>query len=228
MAGKPVLIEDQLFSTLETTIGRMQKSPRILMVDTIGFVDNLPSVLLDAFNSTIKESTRCDLVLLIIDANDRKEEFIRKLKTTLKELEAHQDYFNFEQIQTILTKSDLVSKEKLNQLSEIITTYNLEPPLNTSCIDKKGIEQLREVILSKLYGIPFSIDISPPTKNHHISQTAIIAHMHELGHVISKTKLNMLGVIRIIMWVDTAVLNRYLSKSVEQIIISKQIEEVMV
>ena len=228
MAGKPVLIEDQLFSTLETTIGRMQKSPRILMVDTIGFVDNLPSILLDAFNSTIKESTRCDLILLIIDANDKKEEFIRKLKTTLRELESHQDYFNFKQLQTVITKSDLVSKEKLEQLSKIITTYNLEQPLHTSSIDKKGIDQLRMMILSKLYGEPVSIDISPPTENHHKSQAAIIAHMHELGHVISKTKLNMLGRIRIIMWVDGAVLNRYLSKSGEQILISKHVEEAIV
>ena len=65
-------------------------------------------------------------------------------------------------------------------------------------------------------------------ENHHKSQSAIIAHMYELGHVISETKLNMLGVIRIIMWVDIAVLNRYLSKSREQIIISKQIKEVIV
>ena len=64
MAGKPVLIENQLFSTLETTIGRMQKSPRILMVDTIGFVDNLPTVLLDSFNSTIKESIISDLYFI--------------------------------------------------------------------------------------------------------------------------------------------------------------------
>ena len=221
MAGKPVLIEDQLFSTLETTIGRMQKSPRILMVDTIGFVDNLPSVLLDAFNSTIRESTRCNLILLIIDANDSKKEFIRKLNTTLRELETHQDIFNFKQLQTVLTKSDLVTKTKLEQLSEIVTRNNLNSPISTSSIDRMGIEQLRKVILSKLYDDPITIDILPPSKDNHKPQSAIIAHMHELGHVINETKLNMLDIIRITMWVDNGVLNRYLSKSTEQITISK-------
>ena len=41
LSGKSVLVEDQLFSTLETTVGRMEKSPRILLVDTIGFIDNI-------------------------------------------------------------------------------------------------------------------------------------------------------------------------------------------
>ena len=35
LSGKEVLVEDQLFSTLETTVGRMEKSPRILLADTI-------------------------------------------------------------------------------------------------------------------------------------------------------------------------------------------------
>lgn len=220
MAGKPVLIEDQLFSTLETTIGRMQKSPRILMVDTIGFVDNLPTVLLDAFNSTIKESTMCDIILLIIDSGDEKHEFVRKLETTLRELESQKDQFEFKQLQTVLTKSDLVSFEKLDQLSDIIRSYGLEPPVCTSSIDKRGVVKLRDVVLSKLFDTPTFIDVLPPTENHHISQLAIIAQLYGLGHVIKETKLDTLGAIRITLWVDDALLNRYLSKSNNQIIIS--------
>ena len=39
LSGKAVLIRDQVFSTLETTVGRMENKPRILMVDTIGFIE---------------------------------------------------------------------------------------------------------------------------------------------------------------------------------------------
>lgn len=228
MAGKPVLIENQLFSTLETTIGRMQKSPRILMVDTIGFVDNLPTVLLDAFNSTIKESTMCNLILLIIDSNDEKNEFRRKLETTLRELEAQKEHFDFKQLQTVLTKTDLVSNEKLNQLSEIITDYDLDAPICTSSHNKNGLIKLRQIILSRLYGMPISIDILLPTENNHLPQSAIIAHMYELGHIINETKIEASDVIRITLWVDDAVLNRYLSKSNNQIIIKKETKEVLV
>ncbi len=217
MAGKPVLIENQLFSTLETTIGRMQKSPRILMVDTIGFVDNLPTILLDAFNSTIKESTMCNLILLIIDSNDSKNEFIRKLETTLRELEAQKENLNFKQIQPVLTKSDLVNNEKLNHLSKIIMQKGLEKPVITSSLDNFGIIKLREVILSRLFESPKTITILPPTENCHLSQLAIIAHLHDLGHIISETKLDTVEDIQITMWVDGVVLNQYLAKSNKQI-----------
>ena len=228
MAGKPVLIENQLFSTLETTIGRMQKSPRILMVDTIGFVDNLPTVLLDAFNSTIKESVISDLILLIIDGSDEKNEFIRKLETTLRELEAQKDNFNFDKLQTVITKCDLVTEQKLNELCEVIKKYDLSVPIKTSSVEKIGVLKLRNTILSRLFGKPISIDILPPTENNHDSQSAIIANLYDLGHIIKETKIHTLDIIRITLWVDDALLNRYLSKINNQVIISENITEVSV
>ena len=228
MAGKPVLIENQLFSTLETTIGRMQKSPRILMVDTIGFVDNLPTVLLDAFNSTIKESIICDLILLIIDGNDEKNEFIRKLETTLRELEAQKDHFDFNKLQTVITKCDLVTEQKLNELCDLVKRYDLSIPIKTSSVEKSGVLKLRNTILSRLYGKPISVDILPPIENYHDSQSAIIANLYNLGHIIKETKIDTLDVIRITLWVDNTVLNRYLSKKNNQVIISDSTNEVLV
>lgn len=219
MAGKPVLIEDQLFSTLETTIGRMQKSPRILMVDTIGFIDNLPTILLDAFKSTIKESITCDLVLLIIDASDNKKEFIRKLETTLKELESHEENFDYNQIQPVLTKSDLVNDKKIKSLSEVIINYDLEKPIITSSANNLGIEKLRNVILLKLFDKPKTVIIQPPTENNHISQLAIISHLHKLGYIISETKIDTIGQIQVVMWADRVALIRYALKSNNQLII---------
>ena len=74
--------------------------------------------------------------------------------------------------------------------------------------------------------MPRTIDILPPTENYHLPQSAIIAHMYELGHIINETKIEASDVIRITLWVDDAVLNRYLSKSNNQIIIKKQTKEV--
>ncbi len=67
LSGKEVLVEDKLFSTLETTVGRMLASPRILLADTIGFIDRVPAELLDAFKATLSESLECDLLLLLAD-----------------------------------------------------------------------------------------------------------------------------------------------------------------
>ena len=217
MAGKPVLIQNQLFSTLETTIGRMQKSPRILMVDTIGFVDNLPTILLDAFKSTIKESISCDLILLVVDISDSKKEFKRKLQTTLTELESHKENFNLNLIQPVLTKCDLVNEKKVLSFSEALLNYNLKEPIITSSVSNHGIELLREVILTKLFQKPKTVSILPPTENNHISQLAIISHLHELGYIISETKIDTRGEIQVIMWVDDVALIRYAAKSNNQL-----------
>ena len=85
LCGKPVLVEDRYFSTLETTVGRMQFSPRILLVDTIGFIDEIPSDLLDAFSATLQESIDCDLLLLLLDASDSIPELIRKFETSRRD-----------------------------------------------------------------------------------------------------------------------------------------------
>ena len=64
LSGKEVLVEDKLFSTLETTVGRMAASPRVLLADTIGFIDQIPNATLDAFRATLAEALECDLLLL--------------------------------------------------------------------------------------------------------------------------------------------------------------------
>ena len=91
LSGKQVLVKDRLFSTLETTIGRMQASPRLLLVDTIGFIEQLPSDLLDAFSATLMESLECDLLLLLADASDSPAEISRRLKTCQRELSDRMD-----------------------------------------------------------------------------------------------------------------------------------------
>ena len=65
-------------------------------------------------------------------------------------------------------------------------------------------------------------------QNHHSSQSAIIANLHELGHIIKETKIDTLDTLRVTLWVDDAVLNRYLSKKGNQIIISEKTSEVVV
>ena len=73
LSGKSVLVEDRLFSTLETTVGRMEASPRVLLADTIGFIDALPSETLEAFRATLAEALECDLLLLMADASDNED-----------------------------------------------------------------------------------------------------------------------------------------------------------
>lgn len=86
LTDRKVLVENKLFSTLSTTTGKMKDSNgtkvKILLTDTVGFIDELPPYLVQAFRSTLEEVLSADLVILVIDSSDTDEEFVRKLKVS--------------------------------------------------------------------------------------------------------------------------------------------------
>jgi GTP-binding protein HflX len=75
-----VAVKDQPFTTLSPTTRALEmKGRRILLTDTVGFIDDLPHFLIKAFASTLAEISRADLVLLVADASDPLEILRRKL-----------------------------------------------------------------------------------------------------------------------------------------------------
>ena len=65
------LTEDQLFSTVDPTVRRLElASGPALISDTVGFVRNLPHELVEAFRSTLEQITEADLLLHVVDASD--------------------------------------------------------------------------------------------------------------------------------------------------------------
>jgi len=65
------LTEDQLFSTLDPTVRRLElPAGPVLISDTVGFVRNLPHELVEAFRSTLEQISEADLLLHVVDASD--------------------------------------------------------------------------------------------------------------------------------------------------------------
>jgi GTP-binding protein HflX len=66
-----VVVEDQLFSTLDPTTRRLRLpgGETVLLSDTVGFVRRLPHELVEAFRSTLEEVTEADLLLHVVDAS---------------------------------------------------------------------------------------------------------------------------------------------------------------
>ncbi len=64
-----VLVEDQLFATLDPTVRRLRlpSGRMVLLADTVGFIRKLPHHLVDAFQSTFEEVAASDLLCHIID-----------------------------------------------------------------------------------------------------------------------------------------------------------------
>jgi GTP-binding protein HflX len=74
LTGSDVLVEDKLFATLGTTVRAVTPAtvPRILVADTIGFIENLPHELIASFRATLDEARDADLLLIVIDAADAR------------------------------------------------------------------------------------------------------------------------------------------------------------
>jgi GTPase len=72
LTDSDVLVQDQLFATLDTTIRQLQPptKPAILVSDTVGFIRKLPHDLVASFRSTLEEARGAALLLHVIDASD--------------------------------------------------------------------------------------------------------------------------------------------------------------
>ncbi len=72
LTGSEVLVADQLFATLDTTVRALQPEtrPRVLVSDTVGFIQKLPHDLVASFRSTLDEALEASLLLYVVDASD--------------------------------------------------------------------------------------------------------------------------------------------------------------
>ena len=75
-----VYVADQLFATLDPTLRRVELSNQqsIILVDTVGFIRDLPHDLVEAFKATLQETAEADLILHVIDSNDDQRDMYRQ------------------------------------------------------------------------------------------------------------------------------------------------------
>ena len=91
LTGADVLVKDQLFATLDPIMRRLDlpEGAPIILVDTVGFIKELPHELVAAFRATLQEAKEADLILHIIDGSDpNRWQRIKQVNNVLKQLEA--------------------------------------------------------------------------------------------------------------------------------------------
>ena len=84
-------VADKLFSTLDPFVRRVRLAggAAVLFTDTVGFIRNLPPVLVTAFRATLEEITAADLIVLLADATSgRFEEDLAVVEETLASIGA--------------------------------------------------------------------------------------------------------------------------------------------
>jgi GTP-binding protein HflX len=112
-----VLVEDQLFATLDATTRRLElpDGRSVTLTDTVGFINKLPHGLIEAFKSTLDEVREADLLLHIVDASHANADSqIQSVNVVLDEIGAA------ERPQVIAyNKTDLLPPEEAMRLAAL-------------------------------------------------------------------------------------------------------------
>lgn len=76
LTGAGVYVQDELFATLDPTtrVVDLEEGRRITLTDTVGFIQKLPTTLVESFKSTLAEVRAADLILNVVDASDPNSE----------------------------------------------------------------------------------------------------------------------------------------------------------
>jgi len=85
LTGSEVLAENKLFATLDTTVRKLKLEEfDVMLVDTVGFIKNIPTTLIEAFASTLEAAVDSDINLILVDSTD---DWRTQLDTTIKMLD---------------------------------------------------------------------------------------------------------------------------------------------
>ncbi|WP_423189113.1 GTPase HflX [Alkalibacterium sp. f15] len=142
--------KDQLFATLDPLTRKFElpSGMQVTMTDTVGFIQDLPTQLIEAFKSTLEESMDVDLLLHVIDAS--ADNLITQEQTVLSLL----NELDMEEIPTlnVYNKKDLVDGP---------VKSTLYPNIIVSAYDNEDMETLKERVETEMKKImkPYRLEI---------------------------------------------------------------------
>lgn len=114
LTGARVYARDELFATLDPTTRTMElaEGRKITLTDTVGFIQKLPTMLVEAFKSTLAEVRAADLILLMVDASDENaSREVNAVREVLREIGANEIPYVL-----VFNKCDLLDSDGLQSL----------------------------------------------------------------------------------------------------------------
>lgn len=134
LTASNVYVQNELFATLDPTARRFTiEDIEFLLVDTVGFLQDLPHNLIESFKSTLESALHCDLALIVCDAMGEYDMQLETTLSTLQEMNFNSPYL------VVMNKS-----ENISDLS--VLPYGSIP---ISAKENLGIENLKREILKK-------------------------------------------------------------------------------
>jgi GTP-binding protein HflX len=174
LTNADVYVADQLFATLDPTTRRVDLpgGREALFTDTVGFIQKLPTTLVEAFRATLEEISEADLLLHVVDVTHPfAEAQAEAVHDTLAEIEA--DHIP---MLTVLNKIDRLRDPGRAQE----TLDEFDGAVALSALKGLGLEELLEAVGKKLYELLTPIHVMLPYE-----EGALIALFHAQGQVES-------------------------------------------
>ena len=187
LVGKSeVYADDLLFATLDPTTRKLalEGGREVLISDTVGFIQKLPTKLIASFRATLDELSDASLILHVVDASSPlAAQQVRSVQGIILELEAQ----DTPQI-LVLNKADAVAASEetaraaretsWQELHEDVTPVRL---VATSARDGRGMEKLKAAVEAELLAICSRIECVLP-----YAEAALLAETHKVGTIQSE------------------------------------------
>ncbi|MEZ4864016.1 MAG: GTPase HflX [Caldilineaceae bacterium] len=172
-----VLSANQLFATLDPTTRRMElpSGQSVLLTDTVGFIQKLPTMLVASFRATLEEVTEATVLLHVVDlSHPNMDEQVGAVEEVLEELEA-----GGKTVITALNKVDRLDLDDPAMRERVEAALNdYANTVVISAQNGEGLEQLRTKIDEVLYARMTPVDVLIP-----YTRGELVAYFHEHGFV---------------------------------------------
>ncbi|MGI8407786.1 MAG: GTPase HflX [Actinomycetota bacterium] len=174
LTSAEVLVQNQLFSTLDPTTRRLTlpNGHEILMTDTVGFVRKLPHQLVEAFRSTLEEVGEASILMHVVDSSRD----VRRQVDAVNKVLADIDVVDRPAV-LVLNKADLLDPERREVLGR-----RYPEAVFVSAAEGQGIEELLERVDLELSKLRVEVELNIP-----FARGDIVARVHEEGDVVEET-----------------------------------------
>ncbi|MDQ3958231.1 MAG: GTPase HflX, partial [Actinomycetota bacterium] len=174
LTSADVLVQNQLFSTLDPTTRRLALpgEGEALLTDTVGFVRKLPHQLVEAFRSTLEEVRNASMLLHVVDASRDPERQIAAVDTVLREIGAAG-----KPTVLALNKSDLLTEPELDKLRG-----RFADAVFCSATEDVGMDDLLAKVGAELAEMKVEVALDLP-----FDRGDLVARVHQEGDVLEET-----------------------------------------
>ncbi len=184
LTNSKVLAEDMLFATLDPTMRALSlpSGQNIILSDTVGFIQDLPTHLIAAFRSTLEEVVSSDIVLHVRDiSHDETEQQQKDVSLILANLfnDSSLDTDNIPPIIEIFNKTDLLKKERYDYFQNIASRK--ENVIAVSALTGEGCLELLKKISEHILSEHVVLDIKIP-----LNDGAMLAWLYQNGDIIER------------------------------------------